>query len=666
MGMHQAQLTHNYRSDIDGLRALAVVSVVIFHAFAWLIPGGYAGVDVFFVISGYLITTNILNGLNESTFTIQGFYQRRIRRIFPALVTMLAIVYAFGWFVLLATEYRQLGKHVGSGASFISNIILWQESGYFDTSSAVKPLTHLWSLGIEEQFYIVWPLLLWAIFKLRLHILTSTVVLAVVSFGFGLWSLNNDVVGAYYSPINRFWELLIGAILAAVMLKRTYGDKATKWQQAGSIVGLILIVFTLFSLDGQSSFPGWNALAPTVGAALMIGCGPQTLTARRIFSLRAIVWVGLISFPLYLWHWPLLTFARIISSAMPTAQVRIGAVVLSVVLSWATYRLIEKPLRFHPRVKVITGALVASMVVIGLVGYVTFRNDGIASREVTQMNPDINSGEEGGAQGWVQDTCGISDAKVADLFASCLEDNRETPRFALIGDSKAEALIGGFIRTSTENGRWLFMGGNSDSGVPVPLISDAPEFERFQKLARIAVDSVASNPDIDVVVLEGAIRAMFGIADETSFVQVPESLYYDIVTEGFRNSITILTQAGKKVVLYIDNPPLPNPEDCLQRKTTIGILNRLLVNPNPLCEMPIQTFIDQTAKYYLMFEQLKREFPGQVDIFDATEIFCGSEDRICRHVRWDRFMYSYTDHPSDYAAGIIGQNLNPFLESLAP
>jgi peptidoglycan/LPS O-acetylase OafA/YrhL len=196
MGMHQAQLTHNYRSDIDGLRALAVVSVVIFHAFSWLIPGGYAGVDVFFVISGYLITTNILNGLNESTFTIQGFYQRRIRRIFPALVTMLAFVYAFGWFVLLATEYRQLGKHVGSGASFISNIILWQESGYFDTSSAVKPLTHLWSLGIEEQFYIVWPLLLWAIFKLRLPVLVSTVVLTVISFGFGLYALDHDVVGA--------------------------------------------------------------------------------------------------------------------------------------------------------------------------------------------------------------------------------------------------------------------------------------------------------------------------------------------------------------------------------------------------------------------------------------------------------------------------------------
>ncbi len=664
--MHQAHLTHNYRSDIDGLRALAVVSVVIFHAFSWLVPGGYAGVDVFFVISGYLITTNILNGLNESTFTIQGFYRRRIRRIFPALVTMLAFVYALGWFVLLASEYRQLGKHVGSGASFISNIILWKESGYFDTSSAVKPLTHLWSLGIEEQFYIVWPLLLWVVFKIRLHVLASTVVLAIVSFGFGLYALNHDVVGAYYSPFNRFWELLVGAILAVVMLRQTPADRASKPQHLLAFLGLALVLFTMFGLDAQSKFPGWNALAPTVGAAFMIGAGSRTFTARRIFSLRPMVWIGLISFPLYLWHWPLLTFARIIASTVPSAGVRFGAVVVSVLLSWVTYRLIEKPLRFHPRVKVVTGALVASMVVIGLVGYVTFENDGISSREVAQMNPDINSGEEGGANGWVQDTCGIGDAKVANLFASCLEDNRETPRFALIGDSKAEALIGGLIRTSTENGRWLFMGGNSDSGVPVPLISDAPEFERFQKLARIAVDSVAQNPDVDVVVLEGAVRAMFGISDETSFAQLPDSPYYDIVTEGFRNSITILTQAGKKVVLYIDNPPLPNPEDCLQRTTAIGFLNRLLVRPNPLCELPIQTFINQTTKYREMFDQLKQEFPGQVEIFDATEIFCGSEDRICRHERWNHFMYSYTDHPSDYAAGVIGQRLNPFLESLTP
>ena len=662
--MHQAQLTHNYRSDIDGLRALAVISVVIFHAFSWLIPGGYAGVDVFFVISGYLITTNILNGLNESTFTIQGFYQRRVRRIFPALVTMLALVYAFGWFVLLASEYRQLGKHVGSGASFISNIILWQESGYFDTSSAVKPLTHLWSLGIEEQFYIVWPLLLWVIFKLRLPVLVSTVVLTAISFGFGLYALDHDVVGAYYSPINRFWELLIGAILAAVMLKRTYGEKATKWQQAGSIGGLILIVFTMFSLDGQSSFPGWNALAPTIGAALMIGCGPQTSTARRILSLRPVVWIGLISFPLYLWHWPLLTFARIISSAMPTAQVRFGAVVLSVVLSWATYRLIEKPLRLHPRVKVVTGALVTSMIAIGLVGYVTFEKDGIDSRRVVQMNPEIVGAPDINSNPNVVNGCGIKNPDNESIFLVCIRDARERPRFALIGDSKAATLISGFVDTSGANGRWLFIQG--PYGSPVSLLSTNPFYEQFRPNSLIAMEALVGNSDIDVVVLQGAARSIFALPDETSFSELPNSPYYDIVTEGLRNTITMLTESGKKVVLYIDNPPLPNPEDCMRRKTTIGILNRLLVKPNPLCELPIQTFIDQTANYYLMFEKLKQEFPGQVDIFDATEIFCGSEDRICRHVRWNQLMYSYTDHPSDYAARIIGQNLNPFLESIAP
>jgi len=662
--MHQTQLTHNYRSDIDGLRALAVISVVIFHAFAWLIPGGYAGVDVFFVISGYLITTNILNGLNESTFTIQGFYQRRVRRIFPALVTMLALVYAFGWFVLLATEYRQLGKHVGSGASFMSNIILWQESGYFDTSSAVKPLTHLWSLGIEEQFYIVWPLLLWAIFKLRLHILASTVVLAVVSFGFGLWSLNNDVVGAYYSPINRFWELLIGAILAAVMLKRTYGDKATKWQQAGSIVGLVLIVFTMFSLDGQSSFPGWNALGPTVGAALMIGCGPQTLTARRIFSLRAIVWVGLISFPLYLWHWPLLTFARIISSTMPTAQVRFGAVVLSVVLSWATYRLIEKPLRFHPRVKVVTGALVTSMIVVGLVGYVTFEKDGFDSRRVVQMNPEIVGAPDIDSNPNVVNGCGIENPDNESIFLICIQDVRDQPRFALIGDSKAATLISGFVDTSGANGRWLFIQG--PYGSPVSLLSTNPFYEQFRPSSLIAMEALAGNSDIDVVVLQGAVRSMFALPDETSFSELPNSPYYEIVTEGLRNSITILTEAGKKVVLYVDNPPLPNPEDCLQRKTSFGIMNHLLVKPNPLCELPIDTFDAQTTKYRSMLNQLKQEFLGRVEVFDPTEIYCGSTDRICRHVRWNQMMYSYTDHPSDYAARIIGQKFNPFLETFAP
>jgi hypothetical protein len=448
------------------------------------------------------------------------------------------------------------------------------------------------------------------------------------------------------------------------MLKRTYGDKATKWQQAGSIVGLSLIIFTLFSLDGQSSFPGWNALAPTVGAALMIGCGPQTLTARRIFSLRAIVWVGLISFPLYLWHWPLLTFARIISSAMPTAQVRFGAVVLSVVLSWATYRLIEKPLRFHPRVKVVTGALVASMIVVGLVGYITFEKDGFDSRRVVQINPEIVGTPDIESNPNVVNGCGIKNPDNESIFLICIQDARDQPRFALIGDSKAATLISGFVDTSGANGRWLFIQG--PYGSPVSLLSTNPFYEQFRPSSLIAMEALAGNSDIDVVVLQGAARSIFALPDETSFSELPNSPYYEIVTEGLRNSINMLTEAGKKVVLYVDNPPLPNPEDCLQRKTSFGIMNHLLVKPNPLCELPIDTFDAQTTKYRSMLNQLKQEFPGQVEVFDPTEIYCGSSDRICRHVRWNQMMYSYTDHPSDYVARIIGQKFNPLLETFAP
>lgn len=180
------------------------------------------------------------------------------------------------------------------------------------------------------------------------------------------------------------------------------------------------------------------------------------------------------------------------------------------------------------------------------------------------------------------------------------------------------------------------------------------------------MEALAGNSDIDVVVLQGAARSIFALPDETSFSELPNSPYYEIVTEGLRNSITMLTEADKKVVLYVDNPPLPNPEDCLQRKTSFGIMNHLLVKPNPLCELPIDTFNAQTAKYRSMFNQLKQEFPGQVEVFDPTEIYCGSADRICRHVRWNQMMYSYTDHPSDYAARIIGQKLNPFFETFAP
>jgi peptidoglycan/LPS O-acetylase OafA/YrhL len=215
-------LTHpKYRPDIDGLRAIAVLSVVIFHAFPKSIKGGFIGVDIFFVISGFLISTIIMGSLERNSFSFIEFYSRRIKRIFPALLLVLIASFVFGWFALLADEYKQLGKHIAGGAGFVSNFVLWKESGYFDNDAETKPLLHLWSLGVEEQFYIVWPLLLWFAWKQRLNLLTVTMVVVAISFSLNVNTVQNDATAAFYSPQTRFWELLAGSILAYITLNQS-------------------------------------------------------------------------------------------------------------------------------------------------------------------------------------------------------------------------------------------------------------------------------------------------------------------------------------------------------------------------------------------------------------------------------------------------------------
>lgn len=190
--VHPEHLTHpKYRPDIDGLRAIAILSVIGFHAFPFLVQGGFIGVDIFFVISGFLISTIIFGSLERGNFSFVEFYIRRINRIFPALLLVLITCFAFGWFVLLSDEYKQLGKHIAGGAGFISNFIFWNESGYFDNVAEAKPLLHLWSLGVEEQFYIIWPLLLWLAWKRHLNLLSIAIIVAVISFALNIYEIRN-------------------------------------------------------------------------------------------------------------------------------------------------------------------------------------------------------------------------------------------------------------------------------------------------------------------------------------------------------------------------------------------------------------------------------------------------------------------------------------------
>ncbi|MDA7417780.1 acyltransferase family protein [Xenophilus arseniciresistens] len=363
-----APLAHPvYRPDIDGLRAIAVLAVVLYHASPRWLQGGFAGVDIFFVISGYLISTIIFGSLAGKGFGYGEFYARRIRRLFPSLLAVLACTLAFGWFVLLTDEFRQLGRHVLASAAFVQNLALWAESGYFDTVAESKPLLHLWSLAVEEQFYIVWPVLLGLVWWARRRMLPWMLGAALLSFALSLVLVFRAADAAFYMPLARLWELAAGGVLAWLGLRRQ-AHHTTRSGQWMSVTGLLLIVAGLAFIDRHKYFPGFWALLPVLGTCLCIAAGPSAWLNRHLLGARPMVWVGLISYPLYLWHWPLLAYARVLEEGVdPPRAVRFGAVGVSVLLAWLSYRFLEKPLR-HRRGWPVVAGLAGAMGVLALLG----------------------------------------------------------------------------------------------------------------------------------------------------------------------------------------------------------------------------------------------------------------------------------------------------------
>ena len=391
-----------YRPDIDGLRAVAVLCVVVFHAFPLWLKGGFIGVDIFFVISGFLITSILVGSMEKDVFSFADFYGRRVRRIFPVLLLVLASCYVLGWFSLLGDEFKQLGKHIAGGAGFVSNIMLWGENGYFDNAAETKPLLHLWSLGVEEQFYIVWPALLWFAWKRGFNLLSVTVVCGLLSLLLNVTQVHRDAVAAFYSPQTRFWQMLAGSALACMSLHkqtllgawrprldaclgrliyaRPPAQDGAVLRDVQSLLGAALLLAGLLCITKERAFPGWWALLPTLGAVLIIAAGGQAWFNRVVLSHRLLVWVGLISFPLYLWHWPLLTFLRLLGHDAATPALRAVAVACAFALAWLSYQLLEKPIRTPGHTRAKTVALVSLMVVLAGIGYNTFKRDGLSFR----------------------------------------------------------------------------------------------------------------------------------------------------------------------------------------------------------------------------------------------------------------------------------------------
>jgi len=367
-----------YRPDIDGLRAVAVLSVVAYHADAALVPGGFVGVDVFFVISGFLITSLLVQSLGDGSFTFSAFYARRLRRLVPSLVVMLAAAAVAGWAWLFSAELVQLGAHIASSAVFVTNFVLWGEAGYFDRAAEDKPLLHLWSLGVEEQFYLVWPLLLWLTWR-RAQPLAILGSVAVLSFAANIATIHWSPAAAFYWPTSRFWELAIGGVVACLPPRMRPVTHAARLREAWAWTGALLLAAGFLLLDGDAAFPGWWALLPVAGTAGVIAAGPDAWLNRAVLSRRTVVVVGLISYPLYLWHWPLLTFGRMLAGGRLPASATVALVGAAFLLAWLSYALLERPLRHRPS-RWVVPSLASALVCAGACGLALRADGGAMSR----------------------------------------------------------------------------------------------------------------------------------------------------------------------------------------------------------------------------------------------------------------------------------------------
>ena len=357
-----------YRADIDGLRAIAILLVIAYHVSSYQAPGGFIGVDIFFVISGFLISSIIFTQLDKQSFSYADFYARRIKRIFPALLLVLFTGWLLGYFVLFINEFEQLGKHIASGVAFVANIILWDEAGYFDNTAESKPFLHLWSLGVEEQFYIFYPLLVAAIWRFKAYFIWFLGALLLLSFGANIYLTHaQQVESAFYLPLPRFWELLVGSMLAYHNLYKKESCMSFHFNHNGlSILGLVLIGIGFLNIDSNASFPGWWALLPVLGAACLLS-SPSSWMNQAILASKPMVFIGLISYPLYLWHWLLLSLAYI--TGLDSGLERLVMVSLSFVLAWLTYTLLENKVRYKKGM--VVPVLAALAVLVFLLGVLT-------------------------------------------------------------------------------------------------------------------------------------------------------------------------------------------------------------------------------------------------------------------------------------------------------
>ena len=491
---HQA-----YRPDVDGLRALAVLPVVLFHMGVPGFFGGFIGVDVFFVISGYLITGIIARDLQAGRFSIVEFYRRRVVRIFPALFAMLAVTSVLAALTLLPSELVRYGKALAATSGFASNFVFYQESGYFEPDGHTKALLHTWSLAVEEQFYLFWPLILAGLHaRAAAGVRWISAAITAASFAFAIWLLRSDPTAAFFLIPTRAWELMVGALIAVMPALPARHRLLRELLSAGGIIGILIGVKTY---NAGVPFPGPAALLPCLGAAaIIVAGGSGTSLGGKLLSWRPVVFIGKISFSLYLWHWPVIVFTQVGLLRDQSWPVRVGELAASLLLAYLSWRYVEQPVRLgaarFPSKRILAGAALA-MALSVVVGAAAIFSQGLPGRYSAHQLALASYENYDGDTLYRGGSCFVV-GNYQKYDASCLDTQPGKPTLLLLGDSHAAHLWPGL----QAQGAGINVLQATHTGCR-PLLAGGVKESACQQFARDMLTVWLPKHPVDVVVLAG-------------------------------------------------------------------------------------------------------------------------------------------------------------------
>lgn len=655
----------DYRADIDGLRALAIISVVSYHAFPNWLTGGFIGVDIFFVISGYLISLIIISGLRKKTFKFSTFYRRRILRIFPSLIAVLVTTQIVGWLTLFAEEYSEVGMHSVAGVFFASNILMWNEVGYFDSIAEQKMLLHLWSLGVEEQFYILWPILLALVWKKNWSFIGVAIIIAEFSFLYSVLNTSVAPASAYYLLASRAWELIAGGILAYMMINKPALVRIeSEWQ---SIFGFLFVIAGLLLIDSADDFPGFWVLLPIAGALLLISSSQYSWLSKRILSSKMLVWIGLISYPLYLWHWPIISYLTVSKGDELNSAEMILAVVLSIILAWGTYLYIERPIRTGHCQRFKALSLSVVMLFVAMFGYSIYLNDGYPNRTpnlnyASYMQTSVLSNK-------AKECFGVAYAHEKDRGWYCsLGASATPPLYFAYGDSHALSLLPALEMFSEKNHVNILFAGVSGCppffGVQSMNSKKIAKKYNCRELWERVFNYVKENDIKNVILISRWTYYLGGITPPNDFNGITTDLSLSQTKEVSRSSfeyglletIKRYKDIGVRIYIVEDNPQQKmNPKNVIRRH--LGHLSDTSINDASVA------YSEHREHQALATKIFDKYVPDEIVRINFDSMLCDAG--YCRLADSGRFLYYDDDHLSVAGARYVYPILEKSILSAA-